>query len=134
MRRGVGGGERGGPPVDLAIHGTFDEVPKEKQLAAYRIVQEALRNASLHAAATEVSLSLRRTPGLLELEVVDNGVGFDREAPGWTPGLGLASMEERARLLGGSLVVDSKPGLGTRLRLVLPLEGPGEEAANPAGR
>jgi signal transduction histidine kinase len=114
--------ERGGPPVDTAFDGTFDDVAKEPQLAVYRIAQESLRNILVHSGATEVSLSLRRSPGALALEVVDNGAGFTRAGRGWTPGLGLASMEERARLLGGTLTVASAPGEGTRVTLVLPAE------------
>jgi len=126
--------ERGGSPVNVSIAGSFEDVSKPRQLAIYRVVQEALRNATLHAGASDVSLSLQRTPDRIELEVADDGVGFDREAPGWTPGLGLASMEERARLLGGTLAVTSRPGQGTRVRLELPLEGIDEEAAHPARR
>lgn len=124
--------ERGGPPVDVTFDGTFDDVAKERRLAVYRIAQEALRNILMHAGATEVSLRLRRTPDRLELEVADDGVGFTRDAADWAPGLGLASMEERARLLGGTLAVASAHGEGTRVILRLPTECTGETTDDPA--
>ncbi len=115
--------ERGGPPVDLQVPPTLDRTSKDVALAAYRIVQESLRNAAQHATtASEVAVSLRRDDVALTVEVSDNGAGFDRQAPGWKAGLGLASMEERVRLLGGRLEITSRSGVGTCIRATLPLE------------
>jgi len=114
--------ERGGPPVDLRVPAGFDAPSKETALAAYRIVQESLRNAAQHAtAATEVTVALQRTESTLTVSISDNGAGFDRAAPDWKAGLGLASMEERARLLGGTLEIRSRPGTGTEIRATLPI-------------
>ncbi|MGE0394955.1 MAG: ATP-binding protein, partial [Vicinamibacterales bacterium] len=114
--------ERGGLPVDLRVPAVFEPPRKDVALAAYRIVQEALRNAAQHAAtATEITVTLARTDTDLVLEVADDGAGFDRGAPGWKAGLGLASMEERVRLLGGTLEIASRVGSGTRIRATLPL-------------
>lgn len=114
--------ERGGVPVDLTAPPDLAP-PKDVALAAYRIVQESLRNAAQHAAgATEVSVSLTHAPDALTVRVTDNGSGFARTAPGWKAGLGLASMEERARLVGGTLEVSSRPGAGTTILATLPLE------------
>jgi len=114
--------ERGGPPVDLRVPAGFDAPSKETALAAYRIVQESLRNAAQHAtAATEVTVTLQRTESTLTVSISDNGAGFDRAAPDWKAGLGLASMEERARLLGGTLEIRSRPGTGTEIRATLPI-------------
>jgi len=124
--------ERGGPPVDLRVHGDPERLPKDVRLALYRIVQEALRNVWQHAGATEAGITLevgddgedRRVQGGevggVRLEVTDNGAGFDRAASRGKSGLGLASMEERARLLGGSLTMQSDPGYGTRVQVMLP--------------
>ena len=112
--------ERGGPPVDLAVDPGADSLPAETQLALYRVVQEALRNIARHAAAGEVSVTLRETAEGVALTVSDNGRGFDRTAPEWRAGLGFASMEERMRHLGGSLRVESAPGEGTRIVAELP--------------
>jgi len=116
--------ERGGTPVDVRMtgeHGDVDDVPRETALAVYRIVQEALRNVWLHGEATEVSLEVRRSADAVHVRVVDNGRGFDRTQPDWRPGLGLASMEERARLLGGSMRIASAPGQGTHIDVRLPI-------------
>jgi signal transduction histidine kinase len=121
--------ERGGPPVDLRADGSFDGLPSPVALALFRIVQESLRNASQHARATEVSITVHRASQDVTLDVVDDGAGFDRGQPGWRGGLGLASMEERARLLGGTCDVTSSPGAGTRVRVVLPITSAAPEAA-----
>lgn len=120
--------ERGGPLVDLRIEGDFTSVSKDAQLALYRITQEALRNIHKHAGSADAELSLVRTAAGVELTVRDHGQGFDRHHPGWHPGLGLASMEERARLLGGRLQVESRVGSGTTIRVWLPESHPVEES------
>jgi signal transduction histidine kinase len=94
------------------------ELDPRVQAAAFRVAQEALHNALRHSAAGEVSLTLSRARGRVVLEVADDGAGFDPElAP---PGLGLASMRERAAAVGGTLRVSSAPGKGTRVRLAVP--------------
>jgi signal transduction histidine kinase len=125
--------ERGGPPVDFRHEGSFEAVPRETQLAIFRIVQEGLRNIQRHAGAEEAAIRLRRTNTSVELEICDNGRGFDRAAPAWRAGLGLASMEERARLLGGSWALRSRPGEGVRLQVSLPAGDTHEQAQNSAG-
>ena len=83
-----------------------------------RIAQEALQNAVRHAGAQRVGLSLGRDGGRLVLEVSDDGAGFDQADPALrSRRLGLTSMEERARRLGGRLEIRSAPGAGTTVRL-----------------
>ncbi len=83
-----------------------------------RIAQEALHNAVRHAAARRVAVSLARDDGRLVLEVADDGVGFEPEAPELrSQRLGLTSMEERAQRLGGRLAIRSAPGAGTTVHL-----------------
>jgi signal transduction histidine kinase len=83
-----------------------------------RIAQEALQNAVRHADAQHVSLRLRTEDGRLLLEVEDDGVGFETDAPGLrSRRLGLTSMEERSRRLGSKLEIDSARGSGTTVRL-----------------
>jgi len=125
--------ERGGPPVDLRVVGTLDGLPKGAQLAVYRITQEGLRNVWQHADASEVSLQLQRDDLGVAIDLSDNGRGFDRADMRGPAGLGLASMEERARLLGGRLTVTSTPGGGTRVHALIPTAEADEASAHPAG-
>jgi len=91
----------------------------------YRIAQEALTNVARHARTTHVVMQLLRREDALELVVRDAGRGFDRElaiAQAEQCGsLGLLGMRERAGLVGGTLSIDSAPGRGTAVRVVLPL-------------
>jgi signal transduction histidine kinase len=84
----------------------------------FRIAQEAVNNALHHARASRIDVGLDARNGTLVLTVDDDGVGFDPAAPALRARrLGLTSMEERARALGGALRIDSRPGEGTRVRL-----------------
>lgn len=101
----------------------------EDEVNLYRIVQEALNNAVKHAAATRLTLELKRTASTLQLSVFDNGKGFDPAARAAAPshgggGHGLTGMEERARLLGGHAEIQSAPGKGTRLTVTIKLGKP----------
>ena len=108
------------PLHQAAIEADLDEVPAdaERDRQVLRIAQEALNNALRHAAATRVELALRAAAGGLELEVADDGIGFDPDDPELRARrLGLTSMEERAARIGGALEIDSVAGRGTRVRL-----------------
>jgi signal transduction histidine kinase len=118
--------QRGGPPVDFHSQDSFDSLPKDVQLGLYRIVQEGLRNIYKHAQAETVSIRLSHGEDGVKLEIRDDGRGFDSSLPGWRRGLGLASMEERARLLGGRFAVRSRPGEGTLVEVTLPAGDPRE--------
>lgn len=93
--------------------------PEAKE-ALYRVAQEALNNIVKHAQARKVHLRLQQQEGRVELEIRDDGVGFDslREYPGH---LGLVSMRERIERLGGSFWLESATGAGTTVRAVLKL-------------
>lgn len=92
----------------------------ELQTLLFRIAQEALNNASKHAAANSVLLRLVARAGELQLQVIDDGVGCDPEAALRSGGSGLGGMRERLRLYGGRLELRAAPGQGTRLRAVVP--------------
>jgi two-component system CheB/CheR fusion protein len=107
--------------VTFSASDALSPVPIEIATGLYRIAQEALRNANKHAGRAHVKVLLRGTPSGIRLQVMDSGEGFDPQAP--RGGLGLISMEERARLMGGTLSVESKVGEGTRITLDVPLNG-----------
>jgi signal transduction histidine kinase len=89
-----------------------------------RIVEEALHNAVRHAEAGTVTVRLHGSEGALSVEVADDGVGFDPTDPELrSRHLGLTSMEERARELGGRLAFAASPGSGTVVSLEVPLDG-----------
>src|SRR5438132_2360830 len=99
----------------VSVHETLGpaRLPDAVEAAAFRIVQEAIQNAQRHARCAQVTIELHRDDGWLTLAVADDGVGF---APSrGSGGLGLSSMRERARLLGGRCTVTSEPGRGTHV-------------------
>lgn len=120
-------GERTG----LRIHFVSCEVPEtldaEVSLVLYRIAQEALRNVLSHARSSEARVALERRGAELRLEIEDTGPGFDPGRVRGRPGMGLASMAERALLIGSRLEIDSAPGRGTRIVVRVQL---GEAAAS----
>ncbi|WP_133499645.1 sensor histidine kinase [Cognatilysobacter terrigena] len=93
----------------------------ERQTLLFRVAQEALNNIAKHAKARSVLLRLVERDGRLQLQVVDDGVGFDLAAR--ASGSGLSGMRERLRLFEGVLEVHSEPGHGTRIRAIVPLAG-----------
>ncbi|MFF5289740.1 sensor histidine kinase [Paractinoplanes globisporus] len=109
-----------GLPVFLTIDGTPPEVlPGVVDLAAYRIVQEALTNVLRHAGAANAEVTIRYGTETVELEVTDTGIGG---APSHH-GTGIAGMRERATALGGELTAGPLPGRGFRVHAVLPVAG-----------
>lgn len=96
------------------------DLPAHVATAAFRILQESLTNVVRHANATEVQIALSTRGGRLIMEVRDNGSGFS-EARRRTGVFGMAGMHERALELGGKLRVVSRQGVGTRVRLTVPL-------------
>ncbi|MBE2201156.1 MAG: PAS domain-containing protein [Anaerolinea sp.] len=95
-----------------------DNWPTAVEETLYRLIEEALNNALKHAAATAVTVTLCQSNGRLELEIRDDGRGFDPAAS--QPGLGLTHLQERAAQLGGHLEIISKPGMGTAVKASLP--------------
>ena len=92
------------------------------EVAAYRIVQEALTNVARHAGTTEARVRLWVRGGTLFVEVADGGRGFDAETLGErTSSAGIAGMRERAELLGGTVTIESAPGNGTVVSATLPV-------------
>lgn len=108
-------------PIVFEAAGGSRPLPVRVEVGLYRIAQEALTNVFRHAAAQRVTVQLVTTPGEIRLTIVDDGRGFD---PAEVSGdrFGLIGLNERARLLGGRLRLESSPGTGTRLEVEVPLE------------
>lgn len=87
----------------------------------YRIIQEALTNVARHSEATRAEVTMRLNNGDLQVEITDNGKGIDQEMIVHPESLGLLSMQERARMLGGKIEITSSPGKGTCIVLNTPI-------------
>jgi signal transduction histidine kinase len=114
--------------------GHNSKVPSDVETLAYRVVQEALANVAKHAEATEVAVRIEASAGTLQVEVRDDGQGFDPENAREflrTGRVGLASMRERAELAGGTLTIRSGLGAGTVVMAMLPFEP--AAAGQPSG-
>jgi two-component system sensor histidine kinase DegS len=115
---------RSGIEVELDLDFEPVRLSPTKEVAVFRILQEGLQNVRKHSGATHASVSLRVRPDGLVVSVKDDGVGFDSSQRAESGGrhFGLSSMEERARLIGAELRVNSKPGQGTSVVLRVPSE------------
>ena len=110
-----------GLAVDVRVEGERTELPAGADLAAYRIVQEALTNVRRHARASRASVEVRYEPGQVVLDVVDDGRGTVAPRNG---GLGLVGMRERAALYGGTLEAGPRrDGAGFRVHATIPHAG-----------
>lgn len=110
-----------GPEVHFTEAGGSRPLPVRIETGLYRIAQEALNNVVQHAQAEHATVKLISTPEEVRLVVADDGRGFDPEtAP--QDRFGLVGLSERARLLGGSLRLETSPGEGTRVEVILPVE------------
>ncbi len=92
-----------------------------RRLCLFRVLQEAIRNVQKHSGTRRALVQLDEISGSLRLRVSDEGAGFDSESADFSQGLGLLSMEERLRSLGGELFVHSRPGGGTCIEACIPL-------------
>lgn len=115
--------EQSGILIDVNINGDQVRLPSEIELGAFRIVQESASNAVRHSGATYLSVLVKFAPETVELEISDNGRGFDPELfDDYDSGhLGMVGMHERARSLGGQLNVHSFLNGGTKVTVQIPL-------------
>ncbi len=105
-----------GAPVRFSATGGAHPLPLRVEAGLYRIAQEALTNAVRHAAAKRIEVALVTQPGLARLTVTDDGRGFETQTIP-KDRYGLMGLNERARLLGGTLDLQSSPGEGTRVEV-----------------
>jgi signal transduction histidine kinase len=111
--------ERAGLPVALTVRGDVQPLPAGVELAAYRIVQEALTNSLRHAGPARAAVLLDYSPGTLELRISDDGQGSGDVVAG----RGIAGMRDRITLLGGRFTIESSGLGGFQLTVTLPLDG-----------
>jgi signal transduction histidine kinase len=107
--------------IDFIQEPAVRSVPLETALCLYRIVQEALRNVVKHSGARHAQVELTESTEAVCLRITDTGAGFDPAAVNGNSGLGLLSIRERLRLVGGEVAIHSRPSEGTRIDVRVPL-------------
>jgi len=105
--------------IDFKSH-DVPTLPQETSLCLFRVLQEALHNAAKFSGVKRIEVQLTKNSGEIHLIVSDSGRGFDVEAAKRKRGLGLTSMQERVRLVGGTIAIDSKPLAGTTVHVCVP--------------
>jgi two-component system sensor histidine kinase UhpB len=129
--------ESAGIRAEVNAPGSFPALPPEMATALFRIVQEAVSNIIRHADAKSVTIDLQASDGRLQLQIRDDGRGFDPELAFRDAvelhRLGLLGMRERVERLGGQVEVDSAPGKGTIVQASIPVRGSGEQDPHSAG-
>ena len=109
--------------IEFLHEGVPSDLPRDVSLCLYRIVQECLNNVIKHSGAEDAKVELRRTENEVRLSLSDSGIGFDVESARSKGGLGLISMRERLRLVGGDVAIHSQPSQGTQINVSVPLNG-----------
>jgi signal transduction histidine kinase len=110
--------------IQCELHGLAEkgELRRDISTALYRIFQESLTNVARHAGASYVCAALRGEPGVLVLTVADNGCGITQVDMSNRRSMGLLGMRERARALGGDVVIRGEPGKGTTVEARIPTD------------
>lgn len=113
---------RDGISIEITLDGLDDNsrFPPEVETVVYRVVQEALTNVVRHAHASRVAIAVMVAHSRVHATITDDGIGID-SVPGAPRSLGLAGMEERSALVGGSVQIGAAPGGGTRVVLEVPI-------------
>jgi PAS domain S-box-containing protein len=106
--------------IDFKSH-DVPTLPQDISLCLFRVLQEALHNAAKHSGVKRIEVQLSANSGEIHLIVSDLGKGFNIEAARQSRSLGLTSMQERVRLVDGTIVIDSKPMAGTTIHICVPL-------------
>ncbi len=111
---------KNGVEVDLLIHGISERLPSNIEIHLYRILQELINNILKHSKATKVGVQILKQNNKLLFITEDNGRGFSKNSS--SNGIGLANIKSRLQLISGELEIESEPGNGTFIRIVLELK------------
>jgi len=120
--------ERHKVEIDFQCHDLPTGLPRELSLSLFRVLQEALRNATKHSGVKRFEVRLWGSTGEIQLTISDLGTGFDTETAMKGTGLGLTSMRERLRLVGGELSINSQPKGGTTIHARVPFNSISDSA------
>jgi PAS domain S-box-containing protein len=113
--------KRHGVAIDVHCENIPQALPREISLCLYRVLQEALQNVVKHSVSRQAHVFLSGRTNTINLTVKDSGAGFHPHEAMRGPGLGLTSMKERLKVIGGQLSIDSQPGRGTMIHAIAPL-------------
>jgi PAS domain S-box-containing protein len=127
-------GKRQQLQVDFKSRDVRGSPPQDISLCLLRVLQEAVHNAAKHSGARRIEVQLAEDSGEIHLIVSDLGKGFDMEAARQGRGLGLTSMQERVRLVGGTIVIESKPLSGTTIHVRVHLGAERQSLSGVAGK
>ncbi len=110
--------------VSFDVVGDERPINPQRQLITYRITQEAITNIIKHSGGDKISIIIRYSTNALQIEIIDNGVGCDPKEilTSGKNGAGMYNMQNRARLIGGAFTFESKPGRGSIVKLVVPID------------
>lgn len=108
--------------INFRAEGFPAVLPRDVTLCLYRVTQESLSNMIKHSKAEQADVVLNKTSDQVRLDIADLGCGFDIESAQTKTGLGIISMRERLRLVGGEISIRSQPSLGTKIHVLVPLD------------
>ncbi len=108
--------------VSLGIHDFPRRLGQQMEMTLYRVSQEIVNNALKHARATAIDIQISSDEGRIYLTVEDDGVGFDATQKMKASGMGLSNIRSRVALLKGTVEIDSRPGAGTVVNIILPID------------
>jgi signal transduction histidine kinase len=116
--------------VELDVEGDVTSLTASQKIALFRVAQESLSNVGKHSDATHVRIHVRSVRGHVTISITDDGRGFDTTNAG-RGRLGLAGISERVRLLGGDVLIKSRPGAGVRVEATVPRWRPADAETAP---
>ena len=131
--------ERTGISVDLEVSPCFGRLPQDMELGLFRVVQESLVNIQRHSGSRTAKIKLKRDQEIVALQVSDKGRGIcanERRKNGTIPrtvGVGIPSMEERAKQIGGHLEIKSSSS-GTTVEVMVPINAQNQKETSLSGR